>query len=67
MVPPKVSLLKLTQTDAIKNLYENNHVIQDMLVPMCTLKQSIELFHDAFQVWFSQKALLQHTSYVDTP
>lgn len=50
MVPPKVSLLKLTQTEAIKKLYENNHVIQDMLVPISTLKESVLLFHKVFQV-----------------
>lgn len=50
-MPPKVSLLKLTQTQAIKKLYENNHVIQDMLVPIETLKTSVEKFHEAFQIY----------------
>jgi len=45
MVPPKVSLLKLTQPEVIKKLYESNHMIQDMLVPMKTLKDSLRLFH----------------------
>lgn len=49
MVPPKVSLLKLTQTEAIKKLYENNHVIQDMLVPMSKFKESISLFHQVLK------------------
>jgi len=31
-VPPKVSFLKLTQTEALRKLYEEQHVIQDMLV-----------------------------------
>ncbi|KAL3280089.1 hypothetical protein HHI36_017594 [Cryptolaemus montrouzieri] len=44
MVPPKVSLMKLTQTDTIKKLYENNHVIQDMLIPLSYLKESIDFF-----------------------
>ncbi|KAJ3639800.1 hypothetical protein Zmor_003137 [Zophobas morio] len=51
VVPPKVSLLKLTQTDAIKKLYENNHVIQDMLVPIETLKTSIEKFHETMEIY----------------
>lgn len=51
LVPPKVSLLKLTQTDAIKKLYENNHVIQDMLVPMETFADSVTFFKDNFNVF----------------
>nr|XP_022915592.1 delta(24)-sterol reductase-like [Onthophagus taurus] len=51
IVPPKVSLLKLTQSDAIKKLYENNHVIQDMLVPIGHLKQSIQVFDSTFKVY----------------
>jgi delta24-sterol reductase len=44
MVPPKVSLLKLTQPAAVKKLYEEKHMIQDMLVPMNKLKESIHVF-----------------------
>ncbi|XP_066995302.2 delta(24)-sterol reductase isoform X2 [Anabrus simplex] len=51
MMPPKVSILKLTQTNAIKKLYENNHIIQDMLVPMEHLADSIHMFHETVQVY----------------
>lgn len=51
IVPPKVSLLKLTQTEAVRKLYENNHVIQDMLVPIETLKNSIEKFHEVLEIY----------------
>lgn len=51
VVPPKISLLKLTQTEAVKRLYENNHVIQDMLVPMDNFQESVMAFHKAFQVY----------------
>ncbi|XP_046985624.1 delta(24)-sterol reductase-like [Schistocerca americana] len=51
MVPPKVSLLKLTQGETVKKLYENNHIIQDMLVPMQELKKSIEVFHKEVEVY----------------
>ncbi|XP_033219079.1 delta(24)-sterol reductase-like [Belonocnema kinseyi] len=51
LMPPKVSLLKLTQTKAIKKLYENNHVLQDMLVPIDHLKESILKFHEVVQVY----------------
>lgn len=49
-MPPKISLLKLTQTDAIKKLYENHHVIQDMLIPIRSLQESIRLFHEELEV-----------------
>ncbi|XP_067937585.1 delta(24)-sterol reductase-like isoform X2 [Watersipora subatra] len=45
MVPPKVSLLKLTQGETIKRLYENHHMVQDMLVPMDKLGDSLACFH----------------------
>ncbi|KAJ8950390.1 hypothetical protein NQ314_007929 [Rhamnusium bicolor] len=54
LVPPKVSLLKLTQTEAIKKLYENNHMIQDMLVPIETFVDSVKIFKETcniFPVW----------------
>ncbi|KAK2702501.1 hypothetical protein QYM36_018891, partial [Artemia franciscana] len=51
MVPPKVSLLKLTQTEAVKKLYENNHFIQDMLVPIGKLKESLEVFEREVQIY----------------
>merc|ERR1719334_1761416 len=38
LVPPKVSLLKLTQGKTLKRLYETKHMIQDMLVPLPDLK-----------------------------
>lgn len=50
-MPPKISLLKLTQTNAIKKLYENNHIIQDMLVPVESLEKSIELFDEIVSVY----------------
>ena len=50
MVPPKVSLLKLTQGEAVKTLYENNHFIQDMLVPINRLKESLQCFEKEVKV-----------------
>ncbi|XP_065165651.1 delta(24)-sterol reductase-like isoform X2 [Atheta coriaria] len=51
LVPPKISLLKLTQTAAVKKLYENNHVIQDMLVPISAMEESVKAFHEEFKVY----------------
>lgn len=50
MMPPKVSLLKLTQTEGIKKMYENNHIIQDMLVPLDHLEETISKFHEIVKV-----------------
>ncbi|RUS84226.1 hypothetical protein EGW08_007978, partial [Elysia chlorotica] len=67
MVPPKISLLKLTQGETIKQMYEKYQVIQDMLVPMKDLTRSLEFFHqelDLYPLWicpfmlYSQKGLV---------
>jgi len=52
LMPPKISFLKLTQSDAVKRLYENNHIIQDMLVPISSLRESINLFDKEVKVVF---------------
>lgn len=53
-VPPKVSFLKLTQTQAIKDLYDRSHVIQDMLVPMSKFAEAYNVFdqeYDIYPLW----------------
>lgn len=50
MVPPKISLLKLTQGETIRKLYEQHHVVQDMLVPMKNLQAAITCFHQDIHV-----------------
>jgi hypothetical protein len=37
-MPPKPALLKLTQTEGLRKLYEDYHIVQDMLVPMKDLR-----------------------------
>ncbi|XP_006635059.1 delta(24)-sterol reductase isoform X1 [Lepisosteus oculatus] len=51
MVPPKISLLKLTQGETIRQLYEQHHVVQDMLVPMKHLESAITTFHKDIHVY----------------
>uniref|UniRef100_A0AAX7TVT1 Delta(24)-sterol reductase n=1 Tax=Astatotilapia calliptera TaxID=8154 RepID=A0AAX7TVT1_ASTCA len=51
MVPPKISLLKLTQGETIRRLYEQHHVLQDMLVPMKHLQDAITRFHKDIEVY----------------
>jgi delta24-sterol reductase len=43
-MPPKVSLLKLTTSGSIRNIYNKHHVIQDMLIPMENIKEAVDLF-----------------------
>lgn len=50
-LPPKVSFLKLTQTDAIAKMYEKQHVIQDMLVPITKMKESLNVFHKSYDLY----------------
>lgn len=51
MMPPKVALLKLTQTESIRKLYELHHVVQDMLVPLRDTSKCLEVFHKEVQVY----------------
>uniref|UniRef100_A0A8C2HH52 Delta(24)-sterol reductase n=1 Tax=Cyprinus carpio TaxID=7962 RepID=A0A8C2HH52_CYPCA len=51
MVPPQISLLKLTQGETIRKLYEQHHVVQDMLVPMKGIKTSLLRFHEDIYVY----------------
>lgn len=50
-VPPKVSFLKITQTQKIKDLYETQHVVQDMLVPMAKCAEALEVFEKEFSIY----------------
>ena len=43
-MPPKPALLKLTQTESLRRLYELHHVVQDMLVPMKDLSKCIGMY-----------------------
>ncbi|KAL7641541.1 UNVERIFIED_CONTAM: hypothetical protein RMT77_007414 [Armadillidium vulgare] len=51
LVPPKVSFLKRTQGQKVKELYENNHFIQDMLVPADQLKQALDVFEKEVKIY----------------
>lgn len=51
MVPPKISLLKLTQGETIKKLYEKYQVIQDMLVPFKDLCEALKVFDEELKLY----------------
>lgn len=50
-LPPKVSFLKITQTQRVKELYEKFHCIQDMMVPESTLDESLDVFNDNYGIY----------------
>ncbi|KAM4721670.1 delta(24)-sterol reductase isoform 2-T2 [Rhinophrynus dorsalis] len=43
--------LQLTQGETIRKLYEQHHVVQDMLVPMRCLQEAITVFHREINVY----------------
>nr|AYF56481.1 delta (24)-sterol reductase-like protein [Phyllostachys edulis] len=51
LMPPKVSLLKATQGESIRNYYHDNHVIQDMLVPLYKVGEALEFVHREMEVY----------------
>ncbi|XP_078448530.1 cell elongation protein / DWARF1 / DIMINUTO (DIM) [Wolffia australiana] len=51
LMPPKVSLLKATQGEAIRNYYHDMHVIQDLLVPLYKVPDALEWVHREMEVY----------------
>jgi delta24-sterol reductase len=50
-MPPNISMLKRCQTEEIRRLYELFHVVQDMLVPVSALSESIDVMERDFDVY----------------
>ncbi|KAL5721426.1 Delta(24)-sterol reductase [Ranunculus cassubicifolius] len=51
LMPPKVSLLKATQGEAIRNYYHEMHVIQDMLVPLYKVGDALEFVDREMEIY----------------
>ncbi|CAA7391115.1 unnamed protein product [Spirodela intermedia] len=51
LMPPKVSFLKATQGEAIRNYYHAMHVIQDLLVPLHKVGDALEWVHEEMEVY----------------
>jgi len=51
MLPIKISLLKITETPVTNKLFRENFVFQDMLVPMDTLKETLDFFSDNYTIF----------------
>lgn len=59
-LPPRIELLKYTETQTTQRLREKFHVVQDMLVPLSYLKQSLQYFDEHFNLyplWLSPMAI----------
>ena len=51
MMPPKIAFLKLTQGDRIRRYYEDRHVVQEILVPLVNLRDTLEFLHRRFECY----------------
>lgn len=51
LMPPKVSFMKLTQTERIREFRDARNVVQDALVPMRLMREGIDLFHEQFDCY----------------
>lgn len=51
LMPIKVSFLKLTQTETVKQLYEKTQIIQDLLVPISKMAETIREFDKLLNVY----------------
>ncbi|PPD99040.1 hypothetical protein GOBAR_DD03952 [Gossypium barbadense] len=55
--PSKVSLLKGTQREAIRNYYHEMHVIQDMLVPLYKMGDALEWVHQEMELRYPNQQI----------
>jgi len=54
MAPPEISLLKMTETKKLHELYDAHHMVQDLIVPLKTLEQAMAFLHtevDLYPLW----------------
>lgn len=50
-LPPRIALLKFFETDTTRQLREKYHVVQDMLMPVSKLRDSLRYFHDEYLIY----------------
>ncbi|HVZ33168.1 MAG TPA: FAD-binding protein, partial [Polyangiaceae bacterium] len=51
LMPPKVSILRLLQSERVRNYRDERNVVQDGLVPIRFLREGIEMFHREFECY----------------
>jgi delta24-sterol reductase len=62
LMPPKVSLLRFTQSKRVRKYRDERNVVQDGLVPMARLRAGIAMFHQEFEcypLWLCPHKLLR--------
>lgn len=62
-IPPRISLMKYTETATTRKLREKYHVVQDMLMPVSQLQKSLQYFHDRYDLyplWLSPMAVYRN-------
>ncbi len=52
MAPPKISLLKRTIPQTTKDVYADKHIFKDLILPISTLKETIEYLDQKANVCF---------------
>jgi delta24-sterol reductase len=65
-LPPRIELLKYTETETTRRLREQHHVVQDMLMPMALLRESLTYFDDHFDLyplWLSPMAVYDNPTH----
>ncbi|KAJ9549211.1 hypothetical protein OSB04_021754 [Centaurea solstitialis] len=63
MMPPKISLMKATQGEALRNYYHDMHVIQDLLVPLHKVYDALEWANremEVYPIWLCPHKLFKH-------
>lgn len=51
LMPPKVSLMRFTQTERVRKYRDERNVVQDGLIPLRFLRQAVEMFHREFECY----------------
>ncbi|KAI3728527.1 hypothetical protein L6452_17164 [Arctium lappa] len=62
-MPPKISLMKATQGEALRNYYHEMHVVQDLLVPLHKVSDALEWADremEVYPIWLCPHKLYKH-------
>jgi delta24-sterol reductase len=52
LMPPNTALIKRFETRKIRDIYQGMTLLRDAIFPLCHLKEAVDLYHDAFPLWF---------------
>ncbi|GIV34828.1 MAG: hypothetical protein KatS3mg031_2363 [Chitinophagales bacterium] len=66
-VPPKIPLLKYTQTETTARLRDRYHIVQDMLIPIFYLADALQYFQshfDLYPLWLCPMAIYDNEKHI---